>query len=392
MGKGFVTYLLSCIITLAFGLIFSNVFILFLFFVFLLAPVFSKMMMKLDAKNMKIKIYCAGDSVQGNETLLYLDIISKNKQIYAQGMLYLTLEITYHKYGETRKRHMKVPASKKQGTIKITTLPDLCSGISIKCISVYSEDMLGIIRTDMTPPPPFYFTAFPKQLQVSIAGISQSLISSYNNASQMSRKGSDYTEVREFKDYIPGDSVKAIHWKLSSKLDRTLIKVGSDSTSLKTLIFLNIERASDESDPDENQLLCALLQLGFTVSTGLIENGVSHKICSVTDSGLELYNVLNYEDEITAQKKILASPIPVGKAGGVKRLLFEKGIYNYSKIICICHEGNADEAKKLASFCDVTTMIISQSTELAKTSRTNNAKLIRLPFENIQDNRYSIKI
>lgn len=393
MGRGFVIYLLTCIITLAFGIIFSNVFILFLFLVFLLAPFVSKLLMKFDAKNSQIKIYSLSDGIQDNEVLLYLDITSKNHDILAQGLLYLTFEITYHKYGEARKRQLKVPVSKKQGTIKITTLPDLCSVVSVKCISAESEDMLGIIKTVLPPAPTFYFTVFPKPLSLSITGLKRSLVSTYSEASQMSKKGSDLTDIRELDAYKPGDSVKAIHWKLSSKLDKPLIKIGSDSTGLKTLVLINLEKSGTAEDIAlENRILCSLLQLGFTISTQLIENNIDHRICSVSSDGLDFYDIFNYDDEISAQRDILSSPIPSSGAGGINHLLFDKDISSYSKIICVCCQNSADDTKKLFPFCDVTAVVISPDTQKTKITKIETGKIIELPFDDIQNKQYNIEI
>ena len=39
-----------------------------------------------------------------------------------------------------------------------------------------------------------------------------------------SRRGNDPGEVRAIREYVPGDPVRNIHWKLSEKTDKLLVK------------------------------------------------------------------------------------------------------------------------------------------------------------------------
>ena len=51
------------------------------------------------------------------------------------------------------------------------------------------------------------------------------------------RKGNDASEIFQLRDYVPGDPVKQIHWKLSSKLNHILIKEASLPVSRSLLVF-----------------------------------------------------------------------------------------------------------------------------------------------------------
>lgn len=45
-----------------------------------------------------------------------------------------------------------------------------------------------------------------------------------SDTSSPDRRGSDLTEPFRLREYAPGDSLRQIHWKLSSKLDRLVIR------------------------------------------------------------------------------------------------------------------------------------------------------------------------
>ena len=53
-----------------------------------------------------------------------------------------------------------------------------------------------------------------------------------------SRKGSDYTQTLQLREYVPrGILSKQIHWKLSSKLDKTIVRDPSFPVSRSLLLF-----------------------------------------------------------------------------------------------------------------------------------------------------------
>lgn len=41
------------------------------------------------------------------------------------------------------------------------------------------------------------------------------------------RKGSDASEMFDIRDYVPGDDIRTIHWKLSGKTDELIVRQAS---------------------------------------------------------------------------------------------------------------------------------------------------------------------
>lgn len=89
-------------------------------------------------------------------------------------------------------------------------------------ISVY--DPLRLHSSDLEPNTAIYRTvrpsAFPMILEVSGSSSAMSDAEKYSDR----RSGNDPGEVRAIHDYVPGDPVRNIHWKLSEKQDKLLVK------------------------------------------------------------------------------------------------------------------------------------------------------------------------
>ena len=86
------------------------------------------------------------------------------------------------------------------------------------------------------------------------------------------RVGEDNSEISDFRDYRPGDSVRAVHWKLSSKSDDLVVKEYSMNSKQNTLIICDTTprynpEESDKFSSDINEAAIDLLVEG-TIAVG----------------------------------------------------------------------------------------------------------------------------
>lgn len=69
-----------------------------------------------------------------------------------------------------------------------------------------------------------------------------------SDTSSPDRRGSDLTEPFRLREYAPGDSLRQIHWKLSSKLDRLVIREPGMPAARTLLVFW--DRSGDAAARD----------------------------------------------------------------------------------------------------------------------------------------------
>ena len=56
------------------------------------------------------------------------------------------------------------------------------------------------------------------------------------------RKGNDLSEIFDIREYVPGDDIRSIHWKLSSKTDTLILKEASDPSHYNVVILPDFGR------------------------------------------------------------------------------------------------------------------------------------------------------
>lgn len=112
--------------------------------------------------------------------------------------------------------------------------------------------------------------------QIAELVISPEEVSTYDMESykySQSQKGNDPSEIFDIKAYGEGDSYKAIHWKLSSKLDEIMIREHGLPIENRVLVILDKRPSSD----DKNQI-DKKIEFTSSLSYTLLRKGVYHSL------------------------------------------------------------------------------------------------------------------
>lgn len=62
----------------------------------------------------------------------------------------------------------------------------------------------------------------------------------YSNLEESQHKGNDTSEVSDIREYIPGDKLQNIHWKLSAKKDLLMVKEHVSLTSSQLIFYIEL--------------------------------------------------------------------------------------------------------------------------------------------------------
>ena len=102
------------------------------------------------------------------------------------------------------------------------------------------------------------------------------------------RPGQDVSEIFALREYVPGDEIRKIHWKLSGKTDRTMVRDFSLPLNYSVFLLLELTRGSEE-------LVDAQVEIFLALSRTLLENGISHNM-GWYDAAEERFNVEELDD------------------------------------------------------------------------------------------------
>ena len=72
------------------------------------------------------------------------------------------------------------------------------------------------------------------------------------------RKGQDFSEIYQIREYVPGDDIKHIHWKLSEKTDVTMVKEASFPLDHSMMVVMDKSMPEGECTPEQAETLAEI--------------------------------------------------------------------------------------------------------------------------------------
>lgn len=194
----------------------------------------------------------------------------------------------------------------KECTIKLNS--KFCGNLEISCKEIRIYDYFGLTYKTEEVSINSNIMIIPDIININDKSISEN-ISSESIIYSPYKGGNDLTEVFEYSDYIMGDNVKLINWKLSSKYGKPIIKRGSspiESTVL--IIFDNIIPPSKDNTEIPN-FLSSLAEKTISELNNLLDNEICCTVCfyNFLESDITFLDMNNEDDYIYIIHKILSA-------------------------------------------------------------------------------------
>jgi len=147
-------------------------------------------------------------------------------------------------------------------TLKNPRFYDIFGLLSVKIKNQNTE------KTIMIPPETFDINV---RIMDNINAVSDS------GEYSVTRSGSDNTEICAVREYIPGDPIKNIHWKLSEKTDKLMVRDFGSPAENKILILLEKSVLSDKIPPSASET-DKMAELLSSISLKLSNENIRHDI------------------------------------------------------------------------------------------------------------------
>ena len=192
-----------------------------------------------------------------------------------------------------------------------------------------------------------------------------------NNRASYARRGEDPGDVRGIRDYVAGDPVRNIHWKLSEKVDKLLVKELGTPIADQFLVILG--NSGDKSNDPES--LESIASVFASLTETLRQDGVSLTIAwSDAMTGRAVIRKINDEEDLRqAADEYLASP--ASAQGAFANIGSDLADERYPHVVIVGGKIPGG-LETIANGCNVTVLLNG----VAGSTTENNVKVIG--FEN----------
>lgn len=125
-------------------------------------------------------------------------------------------------------------------------------------------------------------------------------VSRYRDSAWKPKPGGGFAENHELRLYRPGDSLRQIHWKLSAKTGKLILREPQEPLRGLAMVTLELRGTPEEVDRKLGNLLW--------VSAYLLEQGIAHQVRALTGEGIQAFSVERQEDATRTVDALLAMP------------------------------------------------------------------------------------
>lgn len=194
--------------------------------------------------------------------------------------------------------------------------PQRCGKLHIECLRLRALDAFGLVAvpipTDASAAALVMPEIYPVELRLSERKSPDADSSDYS----MHSPGQDPSETFALREYVPGDRIRSIHWKLSEKTDRLTVRQLGLPVDDSMLLVLDCG-ADAACSPAMRE---ALGEAWICVSAALCGEGVSHRLArwDRTSEAFAYYSVSDTEELTRSLAELLSAEI--GPRAGVPPL------------------------------------------------------------------------
>ncbi len=172
---------------------------------------------------------------QNQESFFKVKLI--NPTLWASLDVKLVMEVSNEFFGTKGSMLFSVPVYSRKGyELTVPLIPELPGRITLTLKEVKIKDLMGFVFIKKRMDTSGELVVMPEAISQEIQDKTY-FESGMLESEESSKKGNDFSDVQEIREYIPGDKLMSIHWKLSAKRDILMVK-DRVSMSDKQLVVL----------------------------------------------------------------------------------------------------------------------------------------------------------
>lgn len=328
MIKTKIIYFFIIIGTFLFAILYSDYFPLAIFIITLVLPIILNIIIRIIKKSISLDIKSI-DVVQNKNDGIEVKLLIKNNSIFpaVNGELKLCY---YNKFsGNKEIEYINFPInSKETESINFKIKSKYCGKLIIEIQSLKIYDYLTFSSVKKKVNKSKEVIVLPQIYDINFSSNSTNINSLDGEIFSKDKAGDDPSEVFNVREYVEGDKIQRIHWKLSSKVDNVMIKEYSQPIVNDSIIIVEL----CESENNINTIQ-GIIETAISLSHMLLSYNYIHYICWY-DKNKDFFNkiIINSEEDMLGVACELLSLKPyTDDVLSLKHYNIEKGSEEYSR-------------------------------------------------------------
>lgn len=255
-----------------------------------------------------------------------------------------------------------------------------CGKVTFRCISVQVRDMFGLFSSKAKPFTEICTVVYPHHVRVLTELSSATIGATRNDGVMQNRKGSDASEMFDIRDYVPGDDIRTIHWKLSGKTDELIVRQASAPSHYNIALLPDFGR-SHLAGPEAQQELNAAVAIASSVAERLIRRGVPFCTVVPTKQGIERFEVCTERDFHELLPRWLSFPVQETGGSGLRYFVMEHLDRYFTRLLIFSAGRYEQDLSGLDSRVGVLVLSAVSGIKTVRVEGSGSCSIMELPTE-----------
>lgn len=226
----------------------------------------------------------------GGESLQVLFRLHASVALHAARFVRVCFVIENQMFGMVEQREETFELAGKETVFELEAGKQLCGEVRVRCESVMVFDLLRLFSGKLTLPEERRTILYPRQMSVQVEMSGMLYGNNKEDGRIQNRRGKDKSEIFDLREYVPGDDLRSIHWKLSEKTGKLIVKEASDPTHYQIALLPDFGRMQDNAPVPKAELKAAA---AMTAALGeeLLALGICFGFFMPSERGLTLREI-----------------------------------------------------------------------------------------------------
>lgn len=269
--------------------LFSPSYLLWLLLVVLALALFLFCALRWDARYFSLTFQLASERLV-NRPLDTVFTIAQSHWFWVAGTVDAEVEIQHVMSGEVQWQRIRLPLRDAQKQFQTPLTIPVCGETIFRCVRVRLWAVLGLFAISCPKFPEIRTIFYPKPVHLNLVFSCTVTDNIYAEGLMQNHSGSDHSEIYNIRNYVPGDDVRAIHWKLSSKMDNLILREASAPSHYNIALLPDFGQTQQKEAVSHTELNQAVA-LVIAISKQLLHYGISFCLLIPNKSGLQICEI-----------------------------------------------------------------------------------------------------
>lgn len=339
----------------------------------------SAQLLHIDVRRINVKMDAPSGGRIGRDFPITITI-SQSRKLYTAKYAVIEVELSSTMLGRSRRQTFCVPLRSQTEQITYNLTPHICGEIRLNCVSVRIWDILEIssIKGSAFHDRTAVFYPVPIETELTFERMVSGASSSEEKT--LSRPGHDPSETFDIKEYAPGDDVRSINWKLSTKTDALVVRQPSDPAQYDVALLPDIGIECSGKPISNAELNCAVA-LMISVGEKLLRQNTPFCLAIPTVHGIELSEVRDTRAFHLILPKVLCLRVLHESGIGIRYFASEHMERYFTKLVVISAGEYAPSLAQLDNRLSISVISSYSGSTVRHTSLGPDREAVYIPAE-----------